>query len=150
MILHQPFIHEVPSLSALNESNAFLRDNLLVSRLSPDQLTASQASWVDVRDVAMAHVSALEHEKAGGERFLAAAPGAFTFQEMRTSFLTHTTIHTRKLIYSGIQLMHYTQHQTLHRLLPAAPLAASHYPYAAKATAVARRQNTSSRFISGV
>jgi nucleoside-diphosphate-sugar epimerase len=76
-----PFIHDVPTLENLNESNAFLRGNLLLNNTSPEALAAPQGSWVDVRDAALAHVVALEREAAGGERFLAAG-GAFSFQEM--------------------------------------------------------------------
>ena len=33
----------------------------------------TSAAWVDVRDIAMAHVIALEQEEAGGERIIVSA-----------------------------------------------------------------------------
>jgi len=37
-----------------------------------DQLTVYSANWVDVRDVATAHVECLTQEKAGGNRWIVA------------------------------------------------------------------------------
>lgn len=45
---------------------------------------------VDVRDVAMAHVLALEIEEAGGERFVV-SNGPFTYAELREFFYPSTT-----------------------------------------------------------
>ena len=46
-------------------------------------LTGVQEAWIDVRDVAMAHINAIEQEKAGGERFIITS-GSFTYQDFCT------------------------------------------------------------------
>jgi UDP-glucose 4-epimerase len=69
-------------------------------RKSDEELVAGINSWVDVRDIAKAHVVALEKAEAGGQRilfsagkgssrlhftqglkFLSANPGPFTWQD---------------------------------------------------------------------
>ncbi|KAJ7490833.1 D-lactaldehyde dehydrogenase [Mycena latifolia] len=71
-----PVIHAVSSPEALNTSamamyNAFTK---------PAGALAPGGCWVDVRDLALAHVRALQKEEAGGERIIIAA-GAFTWQD---------------------------------------------------------------------
>ena len=45
-----------------------------------EQLGAPGPAWVDVRDLAEAHVLALEKEQAGGKRFIVSA-ASFVFQD---------------------------------------------------------------------
>ncbi|KAJ6476500.1 D-lactaldehyde dehydrogenase [Mycena vitilis] len=73
-----PILHAVSSPAELNTSclamyNAFTK---------PDG-AVDGGNWVDVRDLALAHVLALETEKAGGERIIIAA-GAFKWQDWLT------------------------------------------------------------------
>ncbi|KAK7456481.1 hypothetical protein VKT23_010731 [Stygiomarasmius scandens] len=76
-----PLLHEVSSIKNLNSSNAFWYNAITKGdgggaspRVSPSH------GWVDVRDVALAHVFSFEVENAGGERIILCA-GPFVFQD---------------------------------------------------------------------
>jgi len=79
-----PTIHEVTSVSSLNTSIAIFRSTLLASasESSPptEDFLFKHGSWVDVRNVAEAHVEAVLRPEAGGERFVTSA-GHFVFQD---------------------------------------------------------------------
>ncbi|PGH05507.1 hypothetical protein AJ80_08328 [Polytolypa hystricis UAMH7299] len=72
-----PVVHPVRSVAELNESNVTLwniaagADPLPVSRVS---------AWIDVRDLAEAHVQALLTPGAGGKRYVPAANEQFSYQ----------------------------------------------------------------------
>ena len=66
-------IQAVEKPEDLNTSSLELFKVLYQNSKDEKQLTASVNSWVDVRDVAEAHVVALEKPGAGGERILFAA-----------------------------------------------------------------------------
>lgn len=71
-----PVVHYLNSLDAINTSNARVRD--LIQGKYKDGIPASGVYlWVDVRDVALAHVKALDTPEAGGKRFFVTA-GHFT------------------------------------------------------------------------
>ncbi|KAJ7675152.1 D-lactaldehyde dehydrogenase [Mycena rosella] len=70
-----PVIHAVSSPEALNTS----AHRMYEAFTKPDA-TAGGGCWVDVRDLALAHVRALQKEEAGGERILIPA-GAFVWQD---------------------------------------------------------------------
>lgn len=72
-----PTIHEVVSASSLNTSIA---DIYAIIRGQKAVSAAPVGNWVDVRDLAKAHVDCLTIPKAGGERFLVAS-GPFTWQD---------------------------------------------------------------------
>ena len=66
-----PATYRLVSLDNVNTSNAIFRDMIqgkMRSGISPNSFL-----WVDVRDVALAHVRAIEVPEAAGKRFLAAA-----------------------------------------------------------------------------
>ncbi|KAF7592014.1 hypothetical protein BBP40_000795 [Aspergillus hancockii] len=71
-----PVVHPVSRVEELNESNAVLwsvaagADPLPVARVS---------AWVDVRDLAEAHVQALLRGEVGGRRFVPASGEAFSY-----------------------------------------------------------------------
>jgi len=72
-----PICHPVANLAGLNESNANLWKvasgdftNLPVARVP---------FWVDVRDLAHAHVEALLRPEAGGKRFTVSSPEKFSY-----------------------------------------------------------------------
>jgi nucleoside-diphosphate-sugar epimerase len=70
-----PTVHPLEHVSRLNESNATLwqvarGDTLPVARVP---------FWVDVRDLAQAHVEALVSETAGNKRYVVAAPSKFSY-----------------------------------------------------------------------
>lgn len=71
-----PIVHPVDSVDRLNESNAMLWK--VATGLSPLPV-ARVPFWVDVRDLAFAHVEALLRPGAGGKRFLPVAPERFSY-----------------------------------------------------------------------
>jgi nucleoside-diphosphate-sugar epimerase len=71
-----PVVHPVDSVEKLNESNAMLWK--VASGATPLPV-ARVPFWVDVRDVAQAHVEALVRPEAGGKRFIPAAPERFSY-----------------------------------------------------------------------
>jgi len=75
-----PIIHQCSSPQSINTSIASFYQ--LIVTHEKDAATATQpgGNWVDVRDVALAHVEALVRPQAGGERF-AIAVGPYTFQD---------------------------------------------------------------------
>lgn len=67
-----PIVHYLNSLSAINTSNARVRD--LIQGKYKDNLPASGTYiWVDVRDIALAHVKAIELPEAQNQRFFIVA-----------------------------------------------------------------------------
>lgn len=67
-----PIVHYLNSLDALNTSNQRTRDFLQgkYKEVIPD---TGVVLWIDVRDVALAHVKAIEVPEAAGLRFFATA-----------------------------------------------------------------------------
>lgn len=80
------------SLSDLNTSTAEWYNTVLTpGPISADhaRLTAGNG-WVDVRDLALAHVRTLERHAAGGERIIVCA-GSFVWQDWRECSTFHST-----------------------------------------------------------
>lgn len=77
----QPTIHEVEKLEDLNTSSGLWHKSVIKNSEGGPELGKSTGSYVDVRDVALANVLAVEKEAAGGERILASA-APFTWQDM--------------------------------------------------------------------
>ncbi|KAG5650224.1 hypothetical protein H0H81_000267 [Sphagnurus paluster] len=80
-VLNPPFvfgppIHDVKDPASLNTSARAWYDAVLVDGKSKDFLTTQGSAYIDVRDVAEAHVLALEKEAAGGERIIISAVDA--------------------------------------------------------------------------
>ncbi|THU93560.1 D-lactaldehyde dehydrogenase [Dendrothele bispora CBS 962.96] len=77
-----PILHEVPSIDKLNSSCLFWYNAITkgeaVGNASPR--VSPSHGWVDVRDVALAHIRSLEVEEAGGERIILCA-GPLVFQD---------------------------------------------------------------------
>jgi nucleoside-diphosphate-sugar epimerase len=63
-------IHAVEKPEHLNTSTLEWFDALYKNSKDDERVVASASSWVDVRDIAEAHVVALEKPEAGGERIL--------------------------------------------------------------------------------
>lgn len=77
-----PIIHDVRSVSALNESHAvFLEGIKTGSQKSAEETGTFTGNMVDVRDVAHAHSLVLEKAEAGGERFITAST-PFSWQDI--------------------------------------------------------------------
>lgn len=70
-----PIAHPVERLEDLNESNAMLWQ----VASGKDMPVARVPFWVDVRDLATAHVEALFREEAGGKRYVVASPEKFSY-----------------------------------------------------------------------
>lgn len=68
------------SLEALNTSNQRIRDTYL-GKYENELPATGTFFWVDVRDVAQAHVKAMELNEAGGQRFFITA-GHFTNKQL--------------------------------------------------------------------
>jgi hypothetical protein len=77
----QPVIHEISSPDSLNTSCK----SMYGIYTNPDA-KANNGWWVDVRDLALAHVRSLQKEEAGGERIFI-SEGPFTWQDWRTCFV---------------------------------------------------------------
>ncbi|KAH8110868.1 hypothetical protein DFH11DRAFT_1880257 [Phellopilus nigrolimitatus] len=75
-----PILHEVSSPAALNSSVALFYGAILSQKKMPEEVAKMQNSWVDVREVALGHVRALEIPAAGGQRFILSA-GTFIWQD---------------------------------------------------------------------
>ncbi|KAJ7189651.1 hypothetical protein GGX14DRAFT_484545 [Mycena pura] len=70
-----PMIHAVASVDALSTST-----RQMYNALTTPGAAGGGGCWTDVRDLARAHVRALQRESAGGERIIIAA-GAFAWQD---------------------------------------------------------------------
>jgi len=73
-------LHDVRGPEHLGTSDKEFYEAIIKHSKSAEQLKAFQAAWVDVRDVALALILALEKQEAGGKRFLAAS-GMFVWQD---------------------------------------------------------------------
>lgn len=71
-----PIVHYLNSLDALNTSNQRIRDAML-GKWKEEVAPTGTFIWVDVRDLALAHVLAAEKEEAANKRFFITA-GYFT------------------------------------------------------------------------
>ncbi|CCM04264.1 uncharacterized protein FIBRA_06433 [Fibroporia radiculosa] len=65
-----PTIHEVGAAEALNESMHDWFHSIFKGSKNAKQLSTIGSSWVDVRDLAEAHVLAIKRPEAGGERII--------------------------------------------------------------------------------
>ncbi|KAI9732521.1 MAG: methylglyoxal reductase (NADPH-dependent) gre2 [Cirrosporium novae-zelandiae] len=68
-----PIIHNLSTLTTLNTSNQLFRDLIQGVHKNGPIPPNGTFIWVDVRDVALAHVRAMEVPEAGGKRFFATA-----------------------------------------------------------------------------
>jgi len=85
VVLNPPFVygpalHEVEAPEALNESMHSWFHSVLKNLHDPKQLGNIGSEWIDVRDLAEAHVLAIKTEEAGGERFIVAS-GPWKWQD---------------------------------------------------------------------
>jgi nucleoside-diphosphate-sugar epimerase len=79
--VYGPHIHDVNGPEGLGTSAKMWYDVVVEGAITDRKaLTALGSGWVDVRDLAEAHVRALEREAAGGERIIIAA-GAYIWQQ---------------------------------------------------------------------
>jgi len=69
--LWQPVIHEVEDPASLNVSAAFWYEHVVKQKRA--ERSGRTESWIDIRDLAEAHVRALVRPEAAGERFIVSA-----------------------------------------------------------------------------
>lgn len=81
-MIYGPPIHSPPSLSGLNESNSQLWKIISSGKNTPVP-DAHTPLYVDVRDIAMAHVLAMENPKAVNQRY-AVVGAQYSNQEVGT------------------------------------------------------------------
>ncbi|KAJ5725567.1 uncharacterized protein N7483_006924 [Penicillium malachiteum] len=89
-----PVVHYLNSLDAINTSNQRIRDMIqgkFKDGLSPTGIFI----WVDVRDVALAHVRAIEVAEAGGKRFFVVAGYYSNKQVVDAIRETHPQLETK-------------------------------------------------------
>ncbi|KAL3457167.1 NAD(P)-binding protein [Aspergillus heterothallicus] len=72
-LVYGPVVHSLKSLDELNTSNQKIRDFVQGKHTGDDLPPTGTFLWVDVRDLALAHVRALEVAAAGGHRFFTTA-----------------------------------------------------------------------------
>ncbi|KAI0765139.1 NAD(P)-binding protein [Fomes fomentarius] len=83
--VYGPVIHDVDKPENLNESVRDWYYNIVEGgRLDSNALANTGALWVDVRDIARAHVLALLKPEAGGNRFIITA-GPYKWQDFATA-----------------------------------------------------------------
>src|SRR5436190_159635 len=75
-----PVVHHLNSLDALNTSNQRVRD-LTNGKFKQEIPPTGTFIWVDVRDLALGHVRAMELPQAANQRFLFTA-GHFSNREI--------------------------------------------------------------------
>ncbi|KAG4435788.1 hypothetical protein IFR05_008732 [Cadophora sp. M221] len=81
VMIFGPATYRLHSLDAVNTSNTVFRD--MIQGKMKLSIPQNSFQWVDVRDVALAHVRAIEVPEAAGKRFLAVA-GPYNNAEMAT------------------------------------------------------------------
>ena len=75
-----PIVHHLQSLDKLNTSNQRVRD-MLQGKARDEIPPTGVWTWIDVRDIALCHVKAIEIDAAAGKRFLVSA-GNFSNKEI--------------------------------------------------------------------
>ena len=75
-----PIVHYLNSLDALNTSNQRIRD-IMMGKAKNEIAPTGTFIWTDVRDLALAHVKAMELPDAGAKRFFVTA-GYFSNREI--------------------------------------------------------------------
>jgi nucleoside-diphosphate-sugar epimerase len=75
-----PIVHYLNSLDALNTSNQRIR-NLITGQFKEEIPDTGVYVWIDVRDLALAHIKAIELPEAAGKRFFVTA-GYFSNREL--------------------------------------------------------------------
>lgn len=86
-MIYGPLRHPVKSLSSVNTSSELLA-KVLAGKHKAGLPPTALPLWVDVRDVALAHVKAMELEEAAGKRFFITA-GFYSNAEMGRAIWDH-------------------------------------------------------------
>lgn len=82
--VYGPWLHQVEAPEQLNTSMLAFWDAVIKGNKTMEELATEGQSWVDVRDLAVAHVLALKREEAGGERIIVSS-GPWNWQDFVTA-----------------------------------------------------------------
>ncbi len=85
----QPFINEVANPQSLGYATNEWYNIVVSGSMSPEDMATQGHCWVDVRDLAEAHVRALFVDAAGGERIIVSA-GPYVWQDWGKCFVITT------------------------------------------------------------
>ncbi|EKM51496.1 uncharacterized protein PHACADRAFT_199005 [Phanerochaete carnosa HHB-10118-sp] len=78
--VYGPWLHDVKRVEDLNTSMIAFYDAVIKGNKTPEEFATGGQSWVDVREVAVGHVRALQREEAGGERIITSS-GPWNWQD---------------------------------------------------------------------
>ncbi|TKA70426.1 hypothetical protein B0A55_07897 [Friedmanniomyces simplex] len=90
-----PIVHYLNSLDALNTSNQRIRD-IMQGKAKDEIPETGTYIWVDVRDLALCHVLAIEKEEAANKRFFITA-GYFSNKQIAESIGRHYSQYKEQL-----------------------------------------------------
>jgi nucleoside-diphosphate-sugar epimerase len=79
-MVYGPIVHHIKDLDGLNTSNERIRD-IAFGKAKDSCPFTGIFLWVDVRDLALAHVLAIEKLEAAGQRFLL-SPGQYSNKDI--------------------------------------------------------------------
>ncbi|ANB13596.1 carbonyl reductase (NADPH-dependent) [Sugiyamaella lignohabitans] len=85
-MVYGPNLHYISDLSRLGESPALIYSLINGSLVESGVPETGFPAWVDVRDVALAHLRAYENPKSAGQRYFVTA-GSFLYDEMCQTIL---------------------------------------------------------------
>jgi len=110
-LIFGPILHKVECPESLNESMTLWNAMVIKGPECQDILAHGGNVWVDARDVAAAHLAAMEKEEVGGRRFILAARGnEFKWQDWVN--IVHgidPNLPTGDASYRAQDVVHYTQ-----------------------------------------
>ncbi|KAI0746583.1 NAD(P)-binding protein [Daedaleopsis nitida] len=102
-----PFLHEVDKPENLNESARDWYDTVVKSTKDHKTLADWGASWVDVRDLGLAHTLAVTKQEASGERIITSA-GTFKYQDfLNVAHKLYPQLPAGNTSYDSAKAVHY-------------------------------------------
>jgi nucleoside-diphosphate-sugar epimerase len=99
-----PVVHYLNSLDALNTSNERIRDYIQGKAKQEKELPQTPIPiWIDVRDLALAHVKAIETSSAGGKRFFCVSSELFSNRQIMKIIRTKFPEYAEQLPAESVQ-----------------------------------------------
>lgn len=93
-----PVVHHLNALDSLNTSNERIRDFIQGKQKEEKDLPVTPIPiWIDVRDLALAHVKAIETPDAGGKRFFVVSSEYFSNRDILNIIRKHFPEYADKL-----------------------------------------------------
>ncbi|KAH9930009.1 NAD(P)-binding protein [Fomitopsis serialis] len=107
-----PAIHEVGAPEALNESMHDWFHTVFKGSKTKEQLASIGSCWIDVRDLAEAHVLAIKKQEAGGERIMV-SEGPYKWQDfVDAAQKFYPNVSPRDEAYNPAKATHQIQYDT--------------------------------------